>query len=123
MAEKFKALFGFILRNPINILAIVILGYCIVQLYVLGNTSIGIKATMFATAAIWIVLFVAKNLLKILILLVIAGGLFYVYHSYASRDKIACEESGGFWNENTLSCDEKTGFWERLNKMFEISKK
>ena len=120
MAEGKKSflrrLLGLIIRNPINTLCLLVVGYCVFQVYVLENDIATYNLIMFGVIGAWLVLFLARHLLKVIVLLIIIGGVVYGWLHFANKDKIACEEQGGFWNENTLNCEKKISFWEQLNK-------
>ncbi len=127
MAEGKKSflrrLLGLIIRNPINTLCLLVVGYCVFQVYVLENDIATYNLIMFGVIGAWLVLFLARHLLKVIVLLIIIGGVVYGWLHFANKDKIACEEQGGFWNENTLNCEKKISFWEQLNKKWKIISK
>lgn len=124
MSEKKKSflrkLFGLVIRNPFNALCSVVTIYCVLQIYILKNDIVTHKIVMFGAVGAWIVLFLANHLLKVILLLIIIGSIAYGWFHFTNKDKIVCEEDGGFWNENTLSCEEKISLWEKLNKKWKI---
>lgn len=122
MAEEkssgwFGQIFGFMFRNPLSLICLAGIAYCALQTYVLNNSPFMHKAAMMGIAALWIILFIAKNMLKLFILLLIVGGLAYGWFYFEGRDKRACEENGGFWNKNTKTCEEKVSWWQQAQKM------
>ena len=121
--SKLGSIIGFIFRNPINILALIVVLYSSFQIFVLDKPDFSYKIALAAAVGIWLLLFIAKHLLKILVLAVIIGAGAYAWYSFSSQDKIACEEKGGFWNENTLTCEEKVPFMQKLEKFFKTSAK
>ena len=124
MSEEKKSflrkLLGWTVRNPINVICLIVLGYCAIQIYILENDVVTHRVVMFGTVGAWIVLFLANHLLKVILLLVVVLGIAYGWFQFSNKDKIACEEQGGFWNENTLDCEKKISFWEQLNKKWKI---
>ena len=111
---------GLIIHNPINALCLAVAIYCALQIYILENDVITHKIVMFGTVGAWIVLFLANHLLKVVLFLIIIGGIAYGWFLFTNKDKIACEEEGGFWNENTVICEEKISLWKKLNKKWKI---
>ena len=107
------------LASPVNTLFILALAYYAFQIYILGNSPLLNKAIMFGIAGLWILWFAAKNLLKLLLFLALAGVAIYGYYSYATRDIRQCEANGGVWNKERKTCEEKTGWLHELQKLVE----
>ena len=61
------------LTSPVNTLFILALAYYAFQIYVLNNSPLLNKAIMLGIACLWILWFAAKNLIKLLLLLILAG--------------------------------------------------
>ena len=74
---------------------------------------------MLGIACLWILWFAAKNLIKLLLLLILAGTAVYGYYGYATRDARNCEENGGVWNKESKTCEEKTGWLLEIQKLVE----
>lgn len=89
------------------------------QIYVLNNSPLLNKAIMLGIACLWILWFAAKNLIKLLLLLILAGTAVYGYYGYATRDARKCEENGGVWNKESKTCEEKTGWLLEIQKLVE----
>lgn len=116
-SNVFGRIFGFVFRNPINILCLSGIGYCAVQAYMLNNAPFMHKAAMLGIVGLWLFLFIAKNMLKLFVFLLIIGGLVYGWFYLTGKDQKACEDNGGFWNKNTLTCEEKVSWWQQVGKM------
>ena len=121
--NRFGRVLGFIFRNPINILALIVILYSSFHIFILKSPDFAYKIALVCAVGIWLFLFVIRHFFKILLLVAIIGACFYGWHVLSSQDKIACEEKGGFWNKNTLTCEEKVPFMEKLEKFFKISMK
>lgn len=100
-------LLALMLTSPVNTLFILALAYYAFQIYVLNNSPLLNKAIMLGIACLWILWFAAKNLIKLLLLLILAGTAVYGYYGYATRDARKCEENGGVWNKESKTCEEK----------------
>ena len=107
------------LTSPVNTLFILALAYYAFQIYVLNNSPLLNKAIMLGIACLWILWFAAKNLIKLLLLLILAGTAVYGYYGYATRDARKCEENGGVWNKESKTCEEKTGWLLEIQKLVE----
>ena len=66
-------LLALMLTSPVNTLFILALAYYAFQIYVLNNSPLLNKAIMLGIACLWILWFAAKNLIKLLLLLILAG--------------------------------------------------
>lgn len=107
------------LTSPVNTLFTLALAYYAFQIYVLNNSPLLNKAIMLGIACLWILWFAAKNLIKLLLLLILAGTAVYGYYGYATRDARKCEENGGVWNKESKTCEEKTGWLLEIQKLVE----
>lgn len=123
MSDGLRHVFGFIFRNPINIICLLGLAFCAFQAYVAKVSPFMYEMIMFGIVGVWVLLFLAKNFFRFILVLLVAGGVAYGWFYYTNRDKAACEAKGGFWNANTMTCEEKVPFLERLRKMFNNSEK
>lgn len=112
-------LLALMLTSPVNTLFILALAYYAFQIYVLNNSPLLNKAIMLGIACLWILWFAAKNLIKLLLLLILAGTAVYGYYGYATRDVRKCEENGGVWNKESKTCEEKTGWLHEIQKLVE----
>ena len=118
-------LLALMLTSPVNTLFILALAYYAFQIYVLNNSPLLNKAIMLGIACLWILWFAAKNLIKLLLLLIlvnvaqIRGPAVYGYYGYATRDARKCEENGGVWNKESKTCEEKTGWLLEIKKLVE----
>ena len=70
-------LLALMLTSPVNTLFILALAYYAFQIYVLNNSPLLNKAIMLGIACLWILWFAAKNLIKLLLLLILAGTAVY----------------------------------------------
>ena len=109
-------LLALMVTSPVNTLFILTLAYYAFQIYVLNNSPLLNKAIMLGIACLWILWFAAKNLIKLLLLLILAGTAVY---GYATRDVRKCEENGGVWNKESKTCEEKTGWLHEIQKLVE----
>ena len=109
------------LFSPLNSLAILALLYFGFQAYVLGNSPWLNKMYMLGVVALWAFLFLAKNLLKLILILLLAAILFYGYYTYSRRDITACEESGGTWNSQTEQCEAPRTWLDKLKEIWQKS--
>lgn len=116
-------LLGFVFRNPISLICLGAVAYCAVQAYVLNNSPFMYKAVMAGIVVFWLFLFIAKNMLKLFVLLLLLAGIAYGWFYFTGRDQKACEEKGGFWNKNTMTCEEKVSFWKQAQKFFKLDTK
>lgn len=120
--EKKKNLFLrgllFIIKSPINVLFGLALAYFAFQAYILSNSSWMNKPAMIAVICLWIAYIVAKYALKLVLILIIAGAVFYGYLSFINRDAKKCEENGGVWNKTTRTCEEKNGLMQKIQKLW-----
>lgn len=114
---------GFVFRNPISLICLGALAYCAVQAYILHHSPFMYKAVMAGIVVFWLFLFIAKNMLKLVVLLLIAAGIAYGWFYFTGQDKKTCEENGGFWNKNTMTCEEKVSWWAKAQKFFKIDTK
>lgn len=119
----FGRFLGFVFSNPVSLICLGAIVYCAVQAYVLNNSPFMYKAAMAGVVVFWLFLFIAKNMFKLVVLLLIAGGIAFGWFYFTGRDKKACEESGGFWNKNTMTCEEKVSWWKQAQKFFKIDAK
>ena len=57
---------GFILRNPINILCVLALGFCVFEAYVAKNNVTMYQMIMVGIVGVWLFLFIAKSFFRII---------------------------------------------------------
>lgn len=128
MSEEKKStwlnrILSFTFRNPISLICLVALAYCAVQVYILHNSPFIYKAAMMGIAGFWLFVFIAKNMFKFFLFLMVIAGLAYGWFYFTGRDQKICEENGGFWNKNTMTCEEKVSFWKQTQKFFNLDTK
>lgn len=113
-----RKLFGLVWRNPINSACIVTILYCALQAFVLGNSPAVHKSVIAVVVGIWLFLFVAEHLFKLVLLIIAAGIVFFAYLYWTGSDKRLCEENGGHWNAKIEKCEEKQPWWHKLTDFF-----
>ena len=74
-----------VILNPINTLCLIVSSYCALQIYILENDVMTHKIIMFGSIGVWIVLFLANHLLKVILLLVVAGGIAYGWFHFSNK--------------------------------------
>ena len=111
-------LFGLILRNPFNVICILVIAYCSLQAFVLDNNIFMHKAIMTGTCLLWLLLFIAEHLFKLVLLIIAIACIFAGYLYWTGKDKRLCEENGGYWNAKIEKCEEKQPWWQNLVDIF-----
>ncbi|MBO5442320.1 MAG: hypothetical protein J6A33_00865 [Alphaproteobacteria bacterium] len=106
------------LKSPVTFALIALCCYFLFQAYVLGNSAFINKAMALGCVLLWFFWFLAKNMLKLFLILVVIGLGFYGYYSVSRQEIVKCEESGGVWNKETKTCEAKLGFMEKLEKLW-----
>ncbi len=111
MAEQnnnlFKRCLSAALHNPIATIVISVILYCLFQAFILGNTPWLYKTIITGIIGIWIFMFIAKHLLKLILLIIAATCVFFGYAYWSNQDKRNCEAEGKYWNAETKICEEK----------------
>ena len=118
-----KRLLWWPVKSPLTFVCVMALLYFGFQTYVLENSPEMNKLVMLAIISAWIILFILKHLLVLIILLIVAVGIFYAYYQYTNRPRIECEEKGGIWLEETQTCEEKKGIMAEIQKAINKGKK
>ena len=95
------------LKSPVTFALIALCCYFLFQAYVLGNSAFINKAMALGCVLLWFFWFLAKNMLKLFLILVVIGLGFYGYYSVSRQEIVKCEESGGVWNKETKTCEAK----------------
>lgn len=114
-------LLGAMIFSPINTITLLALLYFGFQAYILGNDPVLNKMIMLGIAVAWLILFLAKNLFKLILTIAVVLILFYGYYSWSRRDITACEESGGTWNAQTETCEAPQSWWQKLQNLWRES--
>ncbi len=114
-----KRLLKACLRSPVNFLFSCAVVYCALQAYVLAPSLIN-KMILLGVVGLWMIWFLAKHLIVLLVVLALLGGGAYVYYELTGREARKCEENGGFWNKNTQTCEEKVSLFDKVKKLFEF---
>ena len=117
--SRAKKILLWALTSPVTLIFGALMLYCGIQAYVLGNSPWQNKIIMAAIAAAWVLWLVFKNLIKFILLALIAGGLFYGYYRFENREEIACKEQGRVWNKEERTCEDKTGWKEKLEQLWQ----
>ncbi len=113
-----KKFFKICLLSPVNILFVLALAYYGTKAYYF-NPSIMNKAIFLGIVALWGLWFIAKHMMMLLIVIGILGGGAYLWYDLSQKEARKCEESGGFWNENTRVCEEKVSFTDKVKKFID----
>ena len=114
----FLRILGICLRSPIGTLFALALIYFAFQAYVLGNSPLINKGIMLGICILWGLWFLARNMFKLLLVIVILIFAAYGYYAYNQREIAKCEAAGGVWNKETGICEEKLSLWQRLEKLW-----
>lgn len=103
--SRLKALLLWFVHSPVRSVFIVLLMYFGVRVLIFD----GLADKLFLTGVfiLWLFWFFAKNMIKILLVLIVLGAAGHAYYRYSHQEQIQCEESGGVWNKQTKTCDEK----------------
>ena len=114
-SSRMKKIIKTIIFSPINTAFVVVLFYFAMQAYFF-DPSVANKIAFFAILGLWIFWFLAKKiflLIAVLLLLCLGG---YGYYNHLHKAQKQCEESGGYWNEETKECEEKVPLWEQIKR-------
>ena len=111
------------LHHPLIAICLLGLLYFGFQAYILGNNPVLNKLIMLAIITAWLILFILKHMMVLILLLLFTGGIFYAYYQYTNRPRIECEEKGGVWNEENQTCEEKKGIMAEIQKVINKYKK
>ena len=106
------------IKSPVQTALLCMLLYFACKGYVFQIEPITNKMYMVGVLIVGLLWFMAKNILKIILLAGLIAYGFYMYHTVETRELHACETSGGTWNEKTQKCEEKTGFWSSVVDRF-----
>ena len=112
-----RKLLGLVLTSPVNTLLGLALAYFAFQAYVLDNSPLLNQTAALGVICLWVLWFVAKNIIKLLFILLLGGVAVFSYYNYINRDARLCEENGGVWNDASQTCEEKTGWMHSLQEM------
>lgn len=124
MAQEEKESFfirflSFCVKSPVTIFFLCLLGYFAFQTYILGNSPFVNKVIMLCLLLLWGIWFLARHMIKVLIVLCVVGAIAYGYYTHTQQKIEACEQSGGEWNKQTQTCEEKKSFFDELKEMFQ----
>ena len=108
----FKRLLIAAIHNPLVTAIILVILYCLVQAFIFNNTPWLYKTIVTGIVGIWIFMFIAKHLFKLVLLVIAVACIFFGYVYWNGQDKRVCEHDGGKWNEKTQTCEEKKSWWE-----------
>lgn len=106
------------LKSPVNSLLVLALLYFGFQAYVLGHNPLINKGIMIGLVLLWLLWFIARNMLKLFLLLALAGGIAYGWYAFSQRKIAACENAGKVWNEEKQACEEKKTLTEKLERLW-----
>ena len=112
-----RKLLGLVLTSPVNTLLGLALAYFAFQAYVLDNSPLLNQTAALGVICLWVLWFVAKNIIKLLFILLLGGFAVFSYYNYINRDARLCEENGDVWNDASQTCEEKTGWMHSLQEM------
>lgn len=107
--------------SPINTAAILALLYFGSRAYIFNIDPMFNKLLMGCVAALWLILFLVRHLLKLIITIIIIFLIIYGVYYWSRRDIVACEDSGGTWNEQTQSCEIPQNWFDKLKKLWQDS--
>lgn len=109
-----RKILTFTVKNPISVICILTIIYCTFQAFVLGNTPWLYKTIITGIVGVWIFMFIAKHLFKLILLIIAVACIFFGYVYWNGQDKRVCEHDGGKWNEETQTCEKKNSWWKNL---------
>lgn len=108
-----------LLKSPVNLLFGLALLYYAFRIYVLGQDALFNKVTLLAIIFMWLIWYLFKNVIKLILLaFIIAFGAYGCYY-YSHQDQRLCEKNGGVWNETSQTCEEKTSWWQKFKNLWE----
>lgn len=105
------------LKSPVNILLALAILYYAAQVYVLGINPVYNKMIMFGLMGLWLLWLLARSLFKLILLLIVAGGLAYGWYWYSTREIRACEEAGRVWNKEKNVCEDKKTILQKAEEL------
>ena len=111
---------AFGLKNPIASLFALVIAYYAAKIYIFGGDTFTNKAILYALFVAWGVYFVVRHLFKVLLALIILGGIGYGIYAYSQKEIKKCEDSGGKWNEETQTCEFEETFLDKLKNAWQI---
>ena len=110
---------AFCVKSPVTVFFVVALSYFAFQVYVLGNSPIVNKGIICGLLFLWAFWFLARNLFKVLLVLLFVGAIGYGYYAHTQQKIEACEASGGVWNKQTQTCEEKKTLWQQAKEWWQ----
>ena len=105
-------------KAPVTIFFLSLLGYFAFQTYILDNSPFTNKIIMFCLLILWVICFLARHMIKVLIIVCIVGAIAYAYYTHTQQQIEACEASGGVWNKQTQTCEEKKSFLDQIKEFW-----
>ena len=109
---------SFCVKSPVTIFFLCLLGYFAFQTYILGNSPFVNKVIMLCLLLLWGIWFLARHMIKVLIVLCVVGAIAYGYYTHTQQKIEACEQSGGEWNKQTQTCEEKKSFLDQIKEFW-----
>lgn len=113
-----KKLLEFIINNPFNVACILAIAYCSLQAFVFNNNVFVYKTIIAGICVLWLLLFIAKHLFKLILAIIAIACIFAGYLYWSGKDKRLCEEIGGHWNAKIEKCEEKQPWWQPVLDFF-----
>lgn len=117
--ESFMIRFlSFCVKAPVTLFFVCVLGYFAFQTYVLGDSPFINKVIMLCLLILWAIWFLARHMIKVLIVVCVVGAVAYGYYAHTRQKIESCENSGGVWNEQTQTCEVKKSFLEEVKDLW-----
>ena len=114
-----KKIIKTVLLSPVNITFAIVAVYFGMKAYS-WEPSFTNQIIFFAVLGLWAFWIIARYMVILFVILALAGGGYYMYYQYSTREIRACEEKGGVWNKETKTCEEKVTL---VNKVISQVKK
>lgn len=115
-----KKILTFALHSPVQAVFILLTLFYALRIFILGQNDFVIEMQAIGVVFLWVLWNVAKSIIKLLlfIALLLVGA--YGYYYYTHHDEIACEKSGGYWNDKEEVCEEKGNLWQQFIRLLKF---
>ena len=78
-------------KAPVTIFFLSLLGYFAFQTYILDNSPFTNKIIIFCLLILWVIWFLARHMIKVLIIVCIVGAIAYAYYTHTQQQiKAGC---------------------------------
>lgn len=101
------------LLSPVNTMFVLVIAYLGIKVYAF-DTTFNDKIMLVGAIGLWVFWFLAKQIFTLLLILLLLGSGGYWYYTYSRQEAIKCEQSGGYWNDNTKTCEAKRSLVDKF---------